>query len=63
MGRLVVTTEVKASRVPHSPDNCAPLIGSCSLCLIRNLCAFGAEVGILGGTGTTYYFHEDRLEQ
>ena len=28
MGRLVVTTETKASRVPHSPASCAPLIGS-----------------------------------
>lgn len=62
MGRLVVTTEVKASRVPHSPDNCAPLIGSCSLCLIRSLYAFWAEVRILGVTKTTYYFHEDGLE-
>ena len=28
MGRLVVTTEVKASRVPHSPASWAPWIGS-----------------------------------
>lgn len=29
IGRLVVMTEAKASRVPHSPASCAPLTGSC----------------------------------
>lgn len=28
MGRFVVTTDAKASRVPHSPESCAPLTGS-----------------------------------